>query len=217
MPHSDPASRETPAAPVVTLPGGPASAPESARRRRRRIGAAVLLIALTAAGFAGWRLFFAPPGPPPSIIATSGRIEGDDAVVAAKTSGRIREITGREGDLVQSGQLLAVLDGERIHPAHRFAPASSHEAGSARPALLGVAPVPRQADSGNCGSTHFHGSGPCRAPFAELEQGQPPRPDLLRAVGDLRCRTRCAAGLPRRVVRTVRRCSARPPADELIR
>jgi hypothetical protein len=44
------------------------------------------------------------------IIALSGRIEGDDSAVAPKTSGRILEVRVREGDSVDAGQILAVLD-----------------------------------------------------------------------------------------------------------
>jgi hypothetical protein len=94
MPHSDPASRETPAAPVVTLPGGPASGPESARRRRRRIGAAVLLIALTAAGFAGWRLFFAPPG----LLRASSRRVGESKGTMRSWPPRPAGASGRSRD-----------------------------------------------------------------------------------------------------------------------
>ncbi|HYX43058.1 MAG TPA: HlyD family efflux transporter periplasmic adaptor subunit, partial [Pyrinomonadaceae bacterium] len=43
----------------------------------------------------------------------SGRIESDDASVGAKTAGRVREITVREGDQVKSGQVIAVLDDEQ--------------------------------------------------------------------------------------------------------
>ena len=39
----------------------------------------------------------------------SDRVESDDSSVAAKTSGRIHEITVREGDTVKAGQVIAVL------------------------------------------------------------------------------------------------------------
>jgi len=54
----------------------------SARRRRVAI-VAVLVAGL--AGFAVWRLVLAPPAVPPGVIAVSGRIEGDNSAVAAKT------------------------------------------------------------------------------------------------------------------------------------
>jgi len=97
----------------------------SARRRRLALGA-VLLLGL--AGFAGWRLVLARPAVPPGVIAVSGRIEGDDAAVAAKTSGRIREMTVREGDRVEAGQVLAVLDDEQIRAREQQATAAVRQA-----------------------------------------------------------------------------------------
>src|SRR5260370_41938552 len=48
------------------------------------------------------------------IIGLSGRIEGDDSAVASKTSGRILEVRVREGDSVNAGQILAVLDDQQV-------------------------------------------------------------------------------------------------------
>ncbi|HWW75033.1 MAG TPA: efflux RND transporter periplasmic adaptor subunit [Pyrinomonadaceae bacterium] len=73
-----------------------------------------LLAVVAAAAFVGWRYFFGGPAAPANVIQVSGRIEGDDAVVASKTSGRIREITVREGDEVKAGQVIAVLDDEQL-------------------------------------------------------------------------------------------------------
>src|SRR6266403_389269 len=44
----------------------------------------------------------------------SGRIEGDDSAVAAKTSGRILEVRVREGDSINAGQILAGLDDQQV-------------------------------------------------------------------------------------------------------
>jgi HlyD family secretion protein len=73
-------------------------------------------------------LVLAPPAVPPGVIAVSGRIEGDDAAVAAKISGRIREIAVREGDQVQAGQVLAVLDDEQIRAREEQAAAAVRQA-----------------------------------------------------------------------------------------
>ncbi|HJZ81463.1 MAG TPA: HlyD family efflux transporter periplasmic adaptor subunit [Pyrinomonadaceae bacterium] len=83
------------------------------RRLSRAIGilAAVLLVA--GAVFLAWWFLIRQPPVPNSIITLSGRIEGDDSVVAAKTSGRIREIRVREGDRVKSGDVIAILDDEQ--------------------------------------------------------------------------------------------------------
>src|SRR2546425_512817 len=88
---------------------------EPARESPHRIGPRRPLVVVAVAvvvglvAFAVWRLFLAPPAVAPGVIAVSGRIEGDDSAVAAKGSGRIREITVREGDRVEAGQAVGVL------------------------------------------------------------------------------------------------------------
>src|SRR5882724_11554330 len=48
------------------------------------------------------------------IGGLSGRIEGDGSAVASKTSGRILDVRVREGDSVNAGQILAVLDDQQV-------------------------------------------------------------------------------------------------------
>jgi HlyD family secretion protein len=98
----------------------------SGRRRRLAIAAAVVVLGL--GGFAVWRFVLAPPALPPGVLAVSGRIEGDDSAVAAKTSGRIREIAVREGDRVEAGQVIAVLDDEQIRAREQQAMAAVRQA-----------------------------------------------------------------------------------------
>ena len=98
----------------------------SAPRRRVAVVAVLGLVALGA--FALWRFVLAPPALPPGVIAVSGRIEGDDSAVAAKTSGRIREITVREGDAVQAEQIIARLDDEQIRAREEQATAAVRQA-----------------------------------------------------------------------------------------
>jgi len=80
---------------------------------RRRVLLIAALVVLALAGVGLWRLF-AGPGLPPGVLGVSGRIEGDDSAVSAKLAGRIREIAAREGDHVEAGQVLAVLDDAQI-------------------------------------------------------------------------------------------------------
>ena len=94
-------------------------------RRRLTVVAVVAILGLGA--FAAWRVL-APPPVPPGVIALSGRIEGDDSAVAAKTSGRIREITVREGDQLEAGQVIAVLDDEQIRAREGQAMAAVRQA-----------------------------------------------------------------------------------------
>ena len=109
-------------------PPRPEPTPEPARRRHRALLVAGLLLVVGLAGFAVWRLFLAPAALPPGVIAVSGRIEGDDAAVAAKASGRIREVTVREGDRLETGQVIAVLDDEQIRAREQQAEAAVRQA-----------------------------------------------------------------------------------------
>jgi HlyD family secretion protein len=89
-------------------------ASRGARTRRKIARALPFALAVVAAGFLVWYLFLRRPDVPANIVALSGRIEGDDAAVAAKTGGRVREITVREGDEVRAGQVVATLDDEQV-------------------------------------------------------------------------------------------------------
>ena len=95
---------------------------------RRPLRILVLLVVLGLGGLAAWRFVLAPSDLPPGVIAVSGRIEGNDAAVAAKTSGRIRHITVREGDRVEAGQVLALLDDEQIRAREQQAAAAVRQA-----------------------------------------------------------------------------------------
>jgi HlyD family secretion protein len=75
---------------------------------------AIILILVLVTGFLAWWFFLRTPAGPENVIALSGRIESDDSAVAAKLSGRIREINVREGDQVKAGQIIAVLDDDQV-------------------------------------------------------------------------------------------------------
>lgn len=82
---------------------------------KRRIPPVIPILAILGIGaFAAWKFLLAPPKVPENVVAVSGRIEGDDAAVAAKTSGRILEIHFREGDSVKAGDVVAVLDDQQL-------------------------------------------------------------------------------------------------------
>lgn len=91
-----------------------------------------LAAALAAGAYLVWRVFFATPALPDSIIALSGRIEGDDSAISPKTSGRILEIRFREGDSVKAGEIIAILSDEQIRAREEQARAAVFvaEAGS---------------------------------------------------------------------------------------
>jgi len=85
-----------------------------AATRRRLILIIVAGVILIAAALLIWRVFFAAPAVPASIVVVSGRIEGDDSAVASKTTGRILEVRVREGDTVNAGDTIAILDDAQI-------------------------------------------------------------------------------------------------------
>jgi HlyD family secretion protein len=86
----------------------------AASQRRRRVRIIVGAVLLIVVGLVIWRVFFATPALPASIVAVSGRIEGDDSAVASKTTGRILEVRVREGDSVNAGDIIATLDDAQI-------------------------------------------------------------------------------------------------------
>lgn len=101
-----------PSEPVKAPQGGaPASTPSA---RRKVIPIAIGVVVVVVVAFLIWRVFFATPKIPNSIVALSGRIEGDDSAIAPKTSGKILEITVREGDTVAAGQVIARLDDAQV-------------------------------------------------------------------------------------------------------
>ena len=78
----------------------------------RKISIALVLAVLAAfLGYAAWRVLLAPSDLPPEGFARgNGRIEADLVDVSTRLAGRVSEIAVREGDLVQAGDVLAVMD-----------------------------------------------------------------------------------------------------------
>src|SRR5229473_2619973 len=97
----------------------PAEPPSRPRNRKvlRTLALVVLLVIAGVLAWANWatvsKIFHGGDGSD-RIIRLSGRIEGDDSAVAPKTSGRILEVRVREGDSVNAGQILAVLDDQQL-------------------------------------------------------------------------------------------------------
>src|SRR5205809_3164000 len=122
--------REAHPGPAHARAGGSEPARESPHRigPRRPLVVVAVAVVMSLVVFAVWRLFLAPSAVPPDVIAVSGRIEGDDSAVATKTSGRIREITVREGDRVEAGQVIAVLDDEQVRAREDQATAAVRQA-----------------------------------------------------------------------------------------
>ena len=92
----------------------PSAAQPGAPRSRRRIVLLAVVVVIAIGAYFAWRAFFATPKLTESIVALSGRIEGDDSAIAPKTSGRILEIRSREGDSVKAGDIIAMLSDEQV-------------------------------------------------------------------------------------------------------
>ena len=108
-------STETP--PSVTSTSDTNGADGNAPRRRNSfpvIAKVAIVAAVVLAGYFLWSQFIVAPKIPHSVVALSGRIEGDDSAVAPKATGRILEVRFREGDSVKAGDTIAVLDDAQV-------------------------------------------------------------------------------------------------------
>jgi HlyD family secretion protein len=103
---------------------------------RRNPAPLIILIVLAGAGYLLWRLYLSEPAIPANVVFLSGRIEGDDSAVAAKTTARLLEVRVREGDELKAGDVVAVLDdpqlGDRRNQARAALAAAAAHATSAK-------------------------------------------------------------------------------------
>jgi HlyD family secretion protein len=105
------------------------SEPTTAAPKKSRLPRILaILLVLAGMSFAVWKVWFSAPPVPANVIALSGRIEGDDSAIAAKTAGRILEIRVREGDQVKAGDVIAMLDDEQMRARQEQARAGLAEA-----------------------------------------------------------------------------------------
>ncbi len=73
----------------------------------RRWGLGLAVLALASLALVLW--VARRPAPGPAVLEVSGRIEGDQAAVAAKVGGRLVRLAVREGDRAEAGALIAEL------------------------------------------------------------------------------------------------------------
>lgn len=87
----------------------------------------IMLFSLTTIGVI---ILFSPikPAQTSSVITVSGRIEGDDAVIATKITAHVQSITVREGDPVKRGDLIALLSADQIAAREEQARSAVREA-----------------------------------------------------------------------------------------
>ena len=107
-------------------PAGKTSDAVSTHPRRRVVP--FVILGLIVVALVLWKTVFSHSPPPSNIVSLSGRIEADDSAVASKTSGRISEITVREGDTVKAGQIIARLDDDQIRAREQQSEAALRQA-----------------------------------------------------------------------------------------
>lgn len=115
--------------PVQPSPATPVEGQsDEAQGKRRRLRRIAIIVGILLAGLLVWRLFLRGPDIPDNVVALSGRIEGDDSAIASKTTGRILEVRYREGDHVNQGDVIALLDDEQIRARENQAQAAVEQA-----------------------------------------------------------------------------------------
>jgi HlyD family secretion protein len=122
-------------------------------RSGRRLVAAVIIILFLAAAVAGWVLVgggdlralpravrgWLDDAPLPEGFAVgNGRIEATEVDVATKLAGRLAEVRVQEGDRVEQGQVVAVLDTDALQAQQRQVRAELRQAEQERQHALAV-------------------------------------------------------------------------------
>lgn len=95
---------------------------------KRFLVLAVILIAVAAI----WAFMPDQENLPEHVASGNGRIEATEVDVATRISGRLDSFSVREGDLVEAGQLLAVMDTDELHARLAAAEANLNQAEQAR-------------------------------------------------------------------------------------
>jgi HlyD family secretion protein len=95
--------------PDAHVPATIAARRAQGRRRWTQIALALGMLVLGAGGGAYWWMH-RQPSLPPGIAYGNGRIEADPIDIDTKFAGRILELRADEGDMVEAGQVVAVMD-----------------------------------------------------------------------------------------------------------
>ena len=107
-------TREQPVTvPEIPTRPGPAVVWVPSRRRVLVVIVVLSTVALAIGMTRAWTMLFAHP--PAQVVKASGRIEGREVTLAAKTiQGRVKRLLADEGDTVTRGQLVAELDAAQV-------------------------------------------------------------------------------------------------------
>ncbi|MCG6895808.1 MAG: efflux RND transporter periplasmic adaptor subunit [Thiocapsa sp.] len=121
--------------------------------RRRWLVVAAILLSLLVVATAGWVLvaggdlkafpdmlddLLGEPALPDGFAMGNGRLEATEVDVATKLPGRLAEVRVREGDRVEAGQVVAVLDTDALAAQQRQARAERRRAQQEREYALAV-------------------------------------------------------------------------------
>ena len=101
-----------------------------AKQQKKWLITVVVVLILGGLGLSAWQIF-GRDDKDKDLVSGNGRIEAVEIDVAAKTPGRIKDILVREGELVTTGQVLALMDTEVLEAQHRQANAQLKQAQSA--------------------------------------------------------------------------------------
>lgn len=99
-------------------------------RNSRFVRMIIVIITLVVVGVLVQQ-FFAKDKHADFIASGNGRIEATEIDVAARSSGRIKDILVNEGDFVKAGQILARIDSDSLNAQLRQAEAQAQQAHSA--------------------------------------------------------------------------------------
>jgi HlyD family secretion protein len=104
----------------------------------RKIIYIAILAGLIIGGYFVWQRLN-QPSVPPGFAAGNGRLEATEIDIASKFAGRVTEVTAKEGDTVDGGQIIARIDPEALDAQLRQAEARIREARDAQQSAVAVA------------------------------------------------------------------------------
>ncbi|MFA7059660.1 MAG: HlyD family efflux transporter periplasmic adaptor subunit [Pedobacter sp.] len=99
------------------------------RQQKKWLITIIVVLILAGLGIAAW-LLFGKDDKNKGLVSGNGRIEAVEIDVAAKTAGRVKDILVREGELVNAGQVVALMDTEVLEAQRRQAEAQLKQAQS---------------------------------------------------------------------------------------
>jgi HlyD family secretion protein len=107
----------------------------------KSLGAIVILALVAAGGWYTWKTLKSETLSemlPESVVFGNGRIEATEYDIATKLAGRLLNVLAQEGDMVEMGQTLAVIETDGLEAQLRQANAGLREANESRKYALAI-------------------------------------------------------------------------------